>query len=254
MIECRDLREHYEAFALGVLEGEEQSEIQAHLARQCPACTLGVKQSRVLASQLAHLAPEVEPPARVRRKLLEAVAERPARRGWLPVWAWATATAFVVLVASLAVQLLRNFQEVRALQSQLAQLEIQYQELSRETDLYRRALAIAASPDSRAISLTSAQPATPQIRAYWNEALGLVLSAQQMPAPEPDRTFQLWVVPRQGNPINAGIFRPDPTGRVLIVSTPTARILDAAALAISDEPSGGSPQPTTTPIWVGPLS
>ena len=253
MMECRDLREHYEAFALGVLEGEEGSEIAEHLARQCPTCTLGVKQSRLLASQLAYIAPEVEPPARVRRKLLEAVAERPARRGWLPVWAWAAAAA-VVVVSLLAVQRARNFQEVRALQSQIAQLETRYQELSQETDLYRRALAIAASPASRSISLTSAQPATPQIRAYWNETLGLVLAAQQMPLPAQARTFQLWVLPRQGNPISAGIFQPDPTGRVLIVSTPTARILDAAALAITDEPSGGSPQPTTTPLWVGPLS
>ncbi|MGH9783211.1 MAG: hypothetical protein ACRD88_03420, partial [Terriglobia bacterium] len=69
------MREHYEAFALGALEGDERNEIAAHLARECPICTPGVNQSSMLVSQLAHVAPEVEPPTRVRRKLLEAIVE-----------------------------------------------------------------------------------------------------------------------------------------------------------------------------------
>ena len=39
----------------------------------------------------------------------------------------------------------------------------------------------------------------------------------------------------------------------LTQSRHVAKEPDAAALAISDEPAGGSLAPTTTPIWVGPL-
>ena len=35
---CEELRESYELYALGVLDGEEKSEIDAHLGRGCPAC------------------------------------------------------------------------------------------------------------------------------------------------------------------------------------------------------------------------
>jgi anti-sigma-K factor RskA len=74
-----------------------------------------------------------------------------------------------------------------------------------------------------------------------------------VPAPASDRTLQLWIIPTQGNPIDAGIFRPDANGRALYIASPGVSISQAAALAITDEPAGGQPQPTTTPIWVGQI-
>jgi len=144
--------------------------------------------------------------------------------------------------------------ELAALRAQIRAQRSQTQALESDRQLYLRALAILSASGTREMSLKPAQAWLPEVRAYWNAQIGLVVAGHQIPSPAADRTFQLWVVPRKGNPISAGIFRPDTDGRVLLVSTPEAQMSAAAALAITDEPAGGRPQPTTKPLWVGPLS
>jgi hypothetical protein len=40
---CEELRGEYGAWALGIAEDPERSEIVAHLARECPDCVAGVR-------------------------------------------------------------------------------------------------------------------------------------------------------------------------------------------------------------------
>ena len=42
---CNELREYYELFAIGVAEEPERSEIRAHLNRKCEVCMAGVKKA-----------------------------------------------------------------------------------------------------------------------------------------------------------------------------------------------------------------
>ncbi len=244
-MDCQRLQEHYEAFALGALEGEEHTELRVHLERDCPVCTPGVERARWLVAQLTYLAPPTEPPARVRRQLLAMAVGRTAA-GWMPVWAWAVAAVL------LAMTLFTTWQ-ARHLEDQVARLRTQTEELAAEADNYRRALKIISDPQTQAIALNATGP-VPPVHAYWSESLGLALAARDLPAPASGRTYQLWVVPKDGAPISAGTFHPAASGELLLVSASPAEMARAAALAISDEPFGGSPQPTTQPLWVGPLA
>jgi len=255
--DCAQLKEHYEAYALGALEGEERAELEAHLAGDCAVCAAEVERARWLVAQLAYLAPEAEPSATLRRNVLASVRapEVPQRRGWIPVWAWGAAAALVLLFLFSLIETRHTQNELAALREQMRVAQLQSQALEGQRQLYENALAILASSGTREIQLkpTGEKP-LPGVRAYWNPGLGVVVSGQQVAAPAGNRTFQLWVVPQAGKPVSAGIFRPDAGGRVLAVSRTQVDWPAAKALAITDEPAGGGPHPTTKLLWVGPVS
>ena len=78
---CEELRDDYELYALGTLEGEERDEISRHLARGCDNCTEGVRRASLVNAWIATSAPEVAPPARLRRRVRQiAGVERPRVR------------------------------------------------------------------------------------------------------------------------------------------------------------------------------
>ena len=277
MASCEQLAEFYEAYALGALEGAELAAVEEHLARQCPTCTPGVAQARTLVANLSYLAPPAEPPADLRRKLLAAIAAEPGgnvagaatvrgadavakgrarapERPWIPAWAWVAAAALVLFAGYTTFQMRQFSREVAVLERQGAQEQQRSRALDSERERYLQALNIIGAAATRRLQLKPGKTAMPPVSAYWNPGMGLVLAADKMPDMPPGRTLQLWVVPQQGAPISVGIFRPNAAGQVLMVMPPANAMLMAKALAISEEPAGGSPQPTSTPEWVGPVS
>src|SRR6267154_306593 len=111
-MDCEQLAPLYEEYALGVMEGEERAELEAHLARACAQCTPGVAQARWVVAQLAHAAPDAQPPATLRGKVIDAVKtsadpsrtvvplQKPkpsAQRAMSPAWAWLAAAALALV-------------------------------------------------------------------------------------------------------------------------------------------------------------
>ena len=280
MASCEQLAELYEAYALGAIEGAELAAVEEHLARQCPTCTPGVAQAHALVANLSYLAPPAEPPAALRRKLLAAIAAEPGtvagaaptvgtergvgsiakeraetpERAWIPAWAWVAAAALVLFAGYTTFEMRQFSREVAVLERQGAQEQQRSRALDSERERYLQALNIIGATATRHLQLKPGKAAMPPVTAYWNPGMGLVLAADKMPDMPPGRTLQLWVVPQQGAPVSVGIFRPNAAGQVLMVMPPANAMLMAKALAISDEPAGGSPQPTSTPEWVGPVS
>ena len=66
------------------------------------------------------------------------------------------------------------------------------------------------------------------------------------------RTYQLWFI-KDGKPVPSVTFNVAPAGDAVVsqVSVPAEGQLSAAA--VTEEPAGGSPQPTTPVLLVGAL-
>jgi hypothetical protein len=257
--DCSQLAELYEAFALGALDPGEGVELREHLARGCSACTSGVALARETVANLTYLAPTAEPPDSLRRDLMEAVrAQTPAQpqrsRPWIPAWAWTAAAALLLFSVYSTVEMRRLQNEAASLEKRAGDEQKRSRALDAERQRYQAALNIIAAPSTKQMELKPAKSNMPGVTAYWNPKMGLVLAADKMPDMPPSRTLQVWVVPRQGAPISVGMFRPGASGQVLMVMPPDLEAMNMAkALAISDEPAGGSPQPTSAPEWMGPV-
>jgi anti-sigma-K factor RskA len=62
----------------------------------------------------------------------------------------------------------------------------------------------------------------------------------------------LWVTPAKGNPVPAGVFQSQPDATAVFVRP--GPVDEAAAITVTVEPDGGSPQPTTSPIVIAKVA
>ena len=250
------LPETYDLYVLGVLEGEELEAFRVHIADGGDAAQQELRLAEARVAQLGLLTPEIEPPAQVRHKLMTAVAPlraqpQPVLSRPFPALAWGMAAVLLIGAILIGWRALSLEGQLQRVQQEIAMLEEEQRILREETETYRRVLEIVSAPGTISVSLGAAT--SPELHAYWNEQQGMVLTGQNMPALSAGRAYQLWVIPNEGNPVDAGTFQPEPDGGILLIRPLDLAPGDASALAITDEPESGSPQPTTQPIWVGPL-
>jgi hypothetical protein len=261
-------RELLEAYALGSLDSADRALLEAHLASGCVECAKALEEARWLVSQLAYLAPNAEPSDMMKGRLLQTVraeaaggAVRPqaVRGAEVPWWLWAGVAALLLFSVYSAwnEQHLRNAVANLQLQAEAQRAERQkLEEQLRVVKLQAHEAMIWMDPKSKKIMLPSKDPKMPQLEAMWHPELGLCVRGWKVPSPGEKRVLQLWLIPKAGGrPMPSVTFWPDASGTFsAMVENPPDAMSATQALAVTEEPMGGSQQPTSAPMWVGGVS
>ena len=245
--------EDLDLYALGALDREEAQELALHL-EACPACMQKLGEARARVALLALAAPLQEAPRRLKQRLLKQIAGQRAgqRHSRLAVfWPWA-APALAVLSLALAVWAVALRRENNALHRQARELQGEQQKMHAELTRARAVLQLLTAPDTTKVTLVAGEAhPVPQGKIFYHPQKGLLFYAANLPALPSGKTYQLWLVPTQGNPISAGIFQTDAHGNGEVLLPPLPAGVPAKAFAVTVEPAGGVPQPTGPKVLVG---
>jgi anti-sigma-K factor RskA len=250
-----DLHSLAAPYALDALDSDERRRFEKHL-KSCDRCAAEV---RALSEDAVRLAwsTAAPPPAAMRDRVLAAVRTTPqepavapvrerapqlpphvwgtepppartraprARRPLFVPFATATAAAALVVASLFAVQAERTREQLDAERAQA-----------------REIAHVLAAPDARASTGKDARGRSIGVIASASEGEAIVTLSGYGDLPS-GQVHQLWVMRPDAQPRSLGLF----DGDTPLVATGLDQ--SSASLAVTVEPDGGSPQPTTQPV------
>jgi anti-sigma-K factor RskA len=218
-------------YALELLEGAERVGFETHLAG-CERCQALVDQDRLTTARLSAAAPEMEPSAGLKERLLRRAAGELARREEVPAPAPVPKRPrLIVLRGGLA----------RALLPLAAVLVL--------------ALGVGGLIGQQWYGNQVLASATLQGTGVPGAAMVLVrrsgeaeVDLRGLPAPPSGHVYEVWAIPSGGQPIPAGTHAAG-DGTVSLTVPVIGR-----TVAITVEPAPGSEAPTTQPLLVGAVT
>ena len=254
-----DWSDNTAAYALGALDGAENAAFEKHLAT-CERCQLEVESYRNVVGLMSVSVPLVDVPADLRERVLarvphdRSIAMFTARgQPSVSLLPWlAAAASLVVALGSLWLYSAEHHKRTVAEADQAA-AATEAAELRGKVAEQNALIAAVMAPNVETATLVSQGTKPPSVRLYLNRVRGMiVIAAVDLPPARNGRTYQLWGI-ANGQPVSLGTFNTDTSGRTTLV-LPLRTDQRFQLSAITDEPMGGSPQPTTTPFIAGPWS
>lgn len=247
------------AYAVNALTGAEREQFERHLAT-CPDCAEEVDGLRETAARLG-AASAAQPPERLKQRVLDEIRQtrqqppqaatgdsgggvvdldraRRHRRSWGTRLAVAAAVVGIALAGAFGAVALRTQSELDDAREQIAAGSQRGGEI---TD-------VVGAPDARIVSAGGAgMSATSVISAERGKTVFMGEPAQD---PPPDRAYQLWFIGDYGY-VSGGVMSESEDGTMSPVVTGIPP--GTEAMGVTDEPAGGSPQPTTDPMLEMPM-
>lgn len=211
------------AYAVDALTSEEVVGIGGHL-RTCAYCQHEVASLRATVGLLPYGIVEAEPPADLRARIIDAAKtgrpaparEPTAARGRSAGWGWLRRFAPALMALTFVIGL-----------------------------LFGRALPAppATQPAGQVVTL-SGQPSGSGTVLVANDHSYVRLTISGLPQPAPGQVYQLWLLGRSA-PISAGTFSAKPDGSGTFEINGLAWSPEYNGIAITIEPIGGNPAPTS---------
>lgn len=272
--------EDFDLYALGALDAPEMQELESHLA-SCAECASKLAAAQARVALLAFSAPLVEPSPTVKQRLMQRIRSENAQQRtardvppgtryeaprdliWKHWWAILVPAAVGLALATffLWVQNRRLDHDLATLraateqqQDQLLEQEQRQEQLREQLQDSRAVADLMASSDTMVIPLAS-MPKMPKGtgRVVYSPKMGMLFYDGVIEAPPAHKSYQLWLVPKDGTPINAGVFNPV-SGQDTHWMMKLPKGIDPKAFAVTLEPAGGKPQPTGPKVLVGAAS
>ena len=239
---CNDLREYYELYAIGLAEEPHRSEIRAHLNRECEECMEGMKRAREIVALLAGTAPAAASPA-LRRRILGSAGAEPRRFGWSPFLAAALGLALFAAVYFAGRE--------RDLGNELARLRDENRQQNIELTRVNEAFAILNGADTTVTTFGEGKP-LPKGRVFVSPSQGVLLIAGNLPPAASGKAYEMWVIPKGGKPKPAGMFQSASDGSAMHMQRgPVDANADLVSVTLED--LAGAAQPTSTPLFAAPI-
>lgn len=251
------------AYALNALSDDEREAFESHLD-VCPSCAQEV--ADLLATTAALGGMLHEPPSdRLRAEVMAeierttqedpelptgatqqvgaaptaddaVVAMRRDDGGVAPWLAWMGAAVAAVAVTAavvLGVQLVDANQQLEEVAGERGQME-----------------ALLAAPDARTLVIDDTEGGEVRLVVSAERGQGMLIASDMEPAPH-EHVYEAWVI-QDDQPVAAGLFDARNDGRVTALIE--GDFAGASAVGVTVEPEGGSPEPTTDPVMMVPLS
>ena len=230
--------------SLDALDDHEAAEVEDHL-RDCPKCREELKAYRETAAVLAYAGTDA--PEGLWDRIAQGIESHPdeprpplelivgGRRtetsaASRPTWVWrAAAAAAVVVIAGTGAEIVHQDHRINQLSTAVA-----------DQSLLRQATAAALDPTAKHLALISPTGAVQATAAVLPDGDGYVVDAAMARLPS-DKTYQLWTITGD-RATSAGVMGPNPS----VVRFHLAPGTDS--VAVTEEPSGGSAQPTSAPV------
>jgi anti-sigma-K factor RskA len=237
--ECEALHDDLAAYALGALSGAELAELEGHL-EGCDHCRARLRWLEPAVDVLPAAVQQLEPPPRLRENLMatvraeaapaaQAEAERVPPREPRESW-WAGLRGLMLRPATGMAALILLVAGVGAGWA-----------LRGSDNVETPTTLVKAEP------LTDSVPVSATLERTGDSA---TLHVQELPAIADDRVYEVWVQ-------RAGVMEPRSTFVLSMDGTAEAAVpgpLEGGqAVLVTEEPRGGSSQPTTEPLLSAPL-
>ena len=120
----------------------------------------------------------------------------------------------------------------------------QHDSLAQQAELSRarQIVATLTSPDAQHVTLAAAKALPqPQGKAiYVRDRSTLIFLASNLPQLPASKIYELWLIPQNGAPIAAGLFKPDAQGSAGVVNPPLPKGVAAKSFVVTLEPEDGS--------------
>lgn len=238
------VQEELARYALGEMHGDERSRVEEHLGL-CAECRHDLNATRLALGLMAMAEVQrVTPSPRIRARLLkkiQAERERPSY-AWKQWLAWA---AVAVVIGFLGWENYSLRSHLHSVEQRLATTDSKSESL--------RALLLA--PDSMRVTLRPASAAPqPQGRAvYVAHDSRLLFFGNDLESLPAGKAYELWLLPFEGKPVPAGLFKPDARGEAMLLNPPLPAGLQAKGFAITVEPETGSAQPSSAILLAGTI-